>query len=219
MSDALARPATALIADTFDWHALFWTSAALGVVALALVAVPVPEPKVRTGGRFDLPGAIGMAAGLMCLLLGISKGAGRGRGSGTTLGLFAAAVVVLAAWGFFELRVTEPLVDLRVSDRPRVLVTDAASVAIGFAVFSVSLVIPQLLQLPEQTGYGLGKSLLTAGLVMAPSGLVLALGSGAALVGFVVAALIPHQRPAGPAAASAEDSIAGEPAAVSTTKA
>ncbi|MFD5662474.1 MFS transporter [Streptomyces hirsutus] len=170
---ALGLPAAALIADNFDWHALFWTSAALGVVALVLVSAFVPESKVRTGGRFDVPGAIGMAAGLMCLLLAISKGADWGWGSGTTLGLFAAAVVVLAAWGFYELRVTEPLVDLRVSARPQVLVTNAASVAIGFAMFSMSLVIPQLLQLPEQTGYGLGRSLLTAGLVMAPSGLVM----------------------------------------------
>ncbi|MFF0110425.1 MFS transporter [Streptomyces hirsutus] len=170
---ALGLPAAALIADNFDWHALFWTSAALGVVALVLVPVLVPESKVRTGGRFDVPGAIGMAAGLMCLLLAISKGADWGWGSGTTLGLFTAAVVVLAAWGFYELRVTEPLVDLRVSARPQVLVTNAASVAIGFAMFSMSLVIPQLLQLPEQTGYGLGRSLLTAGLVMAPSGLVM----------------------------------------------
>ncbi|GAB3172644.1 MFS transporter [Streptomyces incanus] len=180
---ALGLPAAALIADNFDWHALFWTSAALGVVALALVVVLVPESKVRTGGRFDVPGAIGMAAGLMCLLLAISKGADWGWGSGTTLGLFAAAVVILVAWGFYELRVTEPLVDLRVSARPQVLVTNAASVAIGFAMFSMSLVIPQLLQLPEQTGYGLGKSLLTAGLVMAPSGLVMmALAPVSALV-------------------------------------
>ncbi|WP_042168976.1 MFS transporter [Streptomyces sp. NBRC 110035] len=180
---ALGLPAAALIADNFDWHALFWTSAALGVVALALVAALVPESEVRTGGRFDLPGAVGMAAGLMCLLLAISKGADWGWGSGTTLGLFAAAVVVLTAWGFLELRVTEPLVDLRVSARPQVLVTNAASVAIGFAMFSMSLVVPQLLQLPEQTGYGLGKSLLTAGLVMAPSGLVMmALAPVSALV-------------------------------------
>ncbi|GAB2812261.1 MFS transporter [Streptomyces chlorus] len=180
---ALGLPAAALIADNFDWHALFWTSAALGVVALALVAVLVPESKVRTGGRFDVPGAIGMAAGLMCLLLAISKGADWGWGSGTTLGLFAVAVVILVAWGSYELRVTEPLVDLRVSARPQVLVTNAASVAIGFAMFSMSLVIPQLLQLPEQTGYGLGKSLLTAGLVMAPSGLVMmALAPVSALV-------------------------------------
>jgi MFS family permease len=53
------------------------------------------------------------------------------------------------------------------------LFTNLASIAIGFSMFAMSLVLPQLLQLPEATGYGLGRSLLTAGLVMAPSGLVM----------------------------------------------
>ncbi|MEV1067196.1 MFS transporter [Streptomyces sp. NPDC050263] len=170
---ALGLPAAALIADRFDWHMLFWTSAALGAVAAVLVPLFVPESKVRTGGRFDLVGALGMATGLVCLLLAISKGADWGWGSATTLGLFAAAVVVLLLWGLFELRVEEPLVDLRTTARRQVLVTNLASVAFGFSMFAMSLVLPQLLQLPEATGYGLGKSLLTAGLVMAPTGLVM----------------------------------------------
>ncbi|MFF8596543.1 MFS transporter [Streptomyces sp. NPDC015220] len=170
---ALGLPAAAVIAENFDWHVLFWASAAMGVVAAALVLFLVPESKVRSGGRFDVVGALGMAAGLMCLLLAISKGADWGWGSATTLGLFAAAVVILVAWGFFELRVREPLVDLRTTARRQVLVTNLASIAIGFGMFSMSLVIPQLLQLPAQTGYGLGESLLVSGLVMAPSGLVM----------------------------------------------
>ncbi|MGW4910621.1 MFS transporter [Streptomyces sp. NPDC004270] len=170
---ALGLPAAALIADHFDWHVLFWTSAVLGVVAAVLVMLVVPESKVRTGGRFDLLGALGMAAGLVCLLLGISKGADWGWGSGTTLGLFGAAVVVLLAWGFYELRTRQPLVDLRTTARRQVLVTNLASIAFGFSMFAMSLVLPQLLQLPQATGYGLGKSLLDAGLVMAPTGLVM----------------------------------------------
>ncbi|CAM5511531.1 Putative multidrug resistance protein MdtD [Streptomyces afghaniensis] len=170
---ALGLPAAALIADNFDWHALFWASAGLGVVALVLVPALVPESAVRTGGRFDLVGGVGMAAGLVCLLLAISKGADWGWSSGTTVGLFAAAVVVLLVWGRWELRVREPLVDLRTTARRQVLVTNLASIAVGFAMFAMSLVIPQLLQLPEATGYGLGRSLLVAGLTMAPSGLVM----------------------------------------------
>ncbi|MFD7405154.1 MFS transporter [Streptomyces sp. NPDC059866] len=172
---ALGLPAAALIADNFDWHVLFWTSAALGVVAGVLVLTLVPESKVRTGGRFDLIGALGLAVGLVCLLLGISKGADWGWTSGTTLGLFVAAVVVLLVWGRWELRVTQPLVDLRSTARRQVLVTNLASVAVGFAMFAMSLVIPQMLQAPEATGYGLGQSMLAAGLVMAPSGLVMML--------------------------------------------
>ncbi len=170
---ALGLPTAALIADNFDWHMLFWASAVMGVIAFALVVSLVPESQVRTGGRFDVVGALGMATGLVCLLLAISKGADWGWTSGTTLGLFAGAVLVLLAWGVFELRTAQPLVDLRTTARRQVLVTNLASIAIGFSMFAMSLVLPQLLQLPEQTGYGLGRSLLTAGLVMAPSGLVM----------------------------------------------
>ncbi|MBO4260389.1 MFS transporter [Streptomyces griseorubiginosus] len=170
---ALGLPAAALIADHFDWHVLFWSSAGMGVVALLLVLFVVPESKVRTGGRFDVVGGLGMAVGLVCLLLPISKGGDWGWDSGTTLGLFGASVVVLLLWGWYELRAEQPLVDLRTTARRQVLVTNLASVALGFGMFAMSLVLPQLLQLPEATGYGLGKSLLTAGLVMAPSGLVM----------------------------------------------
>ncbi|MFI8193735.1 MFS transporter [Streptomyces sp. NPDC085946] len=170
---ALGLPAAAFIADHFDWHALFWTSAALGVAALGLVAALVPESKVRTGGRFDLLGALGLAVALVTLLLAISKGADWGWTSTATLGLFAVAAVVLPAWGLFELRTREPLVDLRATARRQVLVTNLASVAFGFSMFAMSLVLPQLIQLPGQTGYGLGRSMLTVGLVMAPSGLVM----------------------------------------------
>ncbi|PTM89047.1 MFS transporter [Streptomyces sp. VMFN-G11Ma] len=170
---ALGLPLSALIADNFDWHVLFWSSAGLGVVALLLVLFVVPESKVRTGGRFDVVGGLGMAAGLLCLLLPISKGGDWGWGSGTTLGLFGACVVILLLWGWYELRTDQPLVDLRTTARRQVLVTNLASIALGFGMFAMSLVLPQLLQLPKATGYGLGKSLLIAGLVMAPSGLVM----------------------------------------------
>ncbi|MFE6489553.1 MFS transporter, partial [Streptomyces sp. NPDC057757] len=170
---ALGLPTAAFIADRFDWHILFWTSAALGAVAFALVLAIVPESKVRAGGRFDLVGAIGLSTALVSLLLGVSKGSDWGWTSGTVLGLFATAIVVLLAWGAFELRTSQPLVDLRTLARRQVLFTNLASVAFGFSMFAMSLVLPQLLQLPEQTGYGLGKSMLTVGLVLAPQGLVM----------------------------------------------
>ncbi|WP_033320489.1 MFS transporter [Streptomyces yerevanensis] len=170
---ALGLPSAAFIADNFDWHILFWTSAALGAVALALVLVLVPESKVRTGGRFDFIGSFGMATGLVSLLLAISKGGDWGWTSATTLGLLAFAVVVLLVWGWYELRTAQPLVDLRTTARRQVLFTNLASVAFGFSMFAMSLVLPQVLQLPEATGYGLGKSMLMVGLVLAPQGLVM----------------------------------------------
>ena len=65
-----------------------------------LISFLVPDRAGSAPARFDLVGAVGLGAGLVCLLLAVSKGADWGWASATTLGLFAAAVVVLLAWGW-----------------------------------------------------------------------------------------------------------------------
>ncbi|MGR3937487.1 MFS transporter [Streptomyces sp. BRA346] len=170
---ALGLPAAALLAERADWHVLFWTAAGFGALATGLVVKLVPESAVRSGGRFDVAGAAGLSIALVCLLLAISKGATWGWTSGRTLGLFLASVATLALWGRWELRTARPLVDLRTTARRQVLLTNLASAVFGFSMFAMSLLMPQLLQLPKATGYGLGESMLTVGLVMAPSGLVM----------------------------------------------
>ena len=112
---------------------------------------------MRTAGRFDLFGAAGMSVGLVCLLLAVSKGADWGWTSGRHRQLVIGAVVVLLAWGRWELRTERPLVDLRTTARRQVLLTNIASAVFGFAMFAMSLVLPQLLQLPKATGFGLGQ--------------------------------------------------------------
>lgn len=170
---ALGLPASTLLVERTDWHVLFWTSAGLGTVAAIGMLVLVPASPVRSGGRFDVTGAVGLSAALVCLLLAISKGADWRWTSGRTLGLFGAAIVVLLLWGTWELHHRQPLVDLRTTARRQVLLTNIASAVFGFAMFAMSLVIPQVAQLPTATGYGLGKSLFDTGLIMAPSGLVM----------------------------------------------
>ncbi|MFF9766283.1 MFS transporter [Streptomyces sp. NPDC014636] len=169
----LALPAAALVAQHTNWHALFYGAAGLGVLAILLTLLVVPESPMRAEGSFDLPGALGLSTGLVLLLLPITKGSDWGWSSGTTLGLFAASVAVLLAWGLFELRVQAPLVDLRTTARPAVLFTNLASIMVGVAFYVVSLVLPQLLQLPAATGYGLGRSMVVAGLCVAPLGLTM----------------------------------------------
>lgn len=170
---ALALPAAALVAEHLDWHTLFFGAAALGAVSFVGVLLVVPESTVLTPGRFDVRGAIGLSIGLVCLLLVISKGSDWGWTSSATVGVAVAAVAVLGLWGVMEWRTTEPLVDLRTTARRQVLLTNIASIMVGFALYATQLVPPQLLQLPKATGYGLGQSMLVAGLCVAPAGLLM----------------------------------------------
>ncbi|QPP05991.1 MFS transporter [Streptomyces bathyalis] len=174
---ALAMPAAAYIAQHADWHVLFFGSAGLGALAMLMVVTVVPESAQRTGGRFDVPGALGLTAGLVMLLLAISKGGDWGWSSGITLGLFAAAPVVFVLWGLMELRVREPLVDLRSTARRQVLLTNLASITVGLAFYAATLVLPQLLQLPRSTGYGLGQTMVVARMCVAPMGIAMMLVS------------------------------------------
>ncbi|MFE0760368.1 MFS transporter [Streptomyces smyrnaeus] len=171
---AIGLPVAAAVAEYADWRVLFWGSAVLAVMIGALIWFLVPDvPAGAKGQRFDAPGALGLAVGLVGLLLAISKGADWGWSSRTTLGLFAVAAVALFAWGLWELRTRDPLIDLRTTARPRVLLTNVSSILVGVGMYAFMLIAPQLLQFPEATGYGLGQSMLAAGLWMAPGGVMM----------------------------------------------
>jgi predicted MFS family arabinose efflux permease len=167
---AVGLPLTGVIAQNASWRWLFAGAAVFAAALLVLLARIVPESTQRSGGRFDLPGAAGLAVALVCLLLAISKGAEWGWSSTLVLGLLLGSVALFAAWGLWEWRTAEPLVDLRVSARPAVLWTNVASVLTGFSMFAGFLVSTQLLQAPVGTGYGFGLSLVVAGIVLLPIG-------------------------------------------------
>jgi MFS family permease len=172
---AIGLPASALIAQAGGWHMVFWVSVVLGVVCVGLVALLLPESSVRAPARFDALGALGLATGLMAFLLAMTEGANWGWTSATTLGVFGGGVVVLLGWAGMELRTAAPLVDLRVTARPKVLFTNLSSVMVGFCMYGMSLVFIQLLMAPRATGYGLGQSMVRAGLELAPGGIVMML--------------------------------------------
>ncbi|MFD7076083.1 MFS transporter [Nocardioides sp. NPDC059952] len=172
---ALGLPLAAWIAQDFDWHTLFWVSAGLALVVTVLTAAVVPHVRDAHPGRLDIVGALGLAAGLVGVLVGVSKGNDWGWAEPETLGMIIGGVVILLLWGWYELRHDDPLVDLRTTARKPVLFTNIAAVLIGFGMMAQSIVVPQLLQMPEATGYGLGQTIFQAGMWMAPAGLMMML--------------------------------------------
>lgn len=169
---ALGLPMAAAVAQFANWRVLFWITAA--AAATALVAIWVGIPAIRstaTRARFDYFGALGLSLGLVALLLAISQGADWGWGSPATIACALGAVIVLLLWGRWELSRRAPLVDLRTAAQPVVLMTNIASILIGFTMYAMNLILPQVMQLPVELGYGLGQTMLQMGLWLAPMGL------------------------------------------------
>jgi MFS family permease len=173
IGSALGLPLAGLLTDLLGWHSIFWFGAVASAMLVVALLVVVEESPVRTSGRFDIPGALVLSTALVCLLLPISKGSTWGWGEPLVIGLFALSVVLLAVWVPLELRVNQPMVDLRTSVRRPVLITNLASIFAGIAMFVNMLVTVQVLQQPSDSGPGFGLGVTAAGLAMVPSGLAM----------------------------------------------
>lgn len=162
-----------------DYHRVFWLAVVLAVVALVGVVLAVPASRSKTGGRTDWLGAGTLALLLVLLLLPISQGHEWGWTSGRTLGSFAGAVVMAGVWVLTELRVEEPMVDMKMFAHRPVLFTNLAGLLLGFAMFAQFIGVSYLVQMPEDiAGYGFGASVLGASVVyLLPTTIVSLLGA------------------------------------------
>lgn len=170
---AMGLPLSALIAQHTSWRYLFLASSLLGAAAFAAILFAIPDSPVRSGGAFDIPGAIVFTFLLLTLLFALTKTASWGWGDWRVLTLIAVAAALVPLFIGIQRRSRSPMVDIAVSLRPTVLYTNLASILLGFAMYTCNLVITQLLQAPTYTGYGYGQSMVVAGLCAAPMGFLM----------------------------------------------
>jgi EmrB/QacA subfamily drug resistance transporter len=158
-----------VIVDNLSYEWIFWLALAFVAIAFVASVLFVPESPVKSPARIDWAGAALLSAGLVCLLFALSEASRWGWGSPKEIGLLSAAAVILVIWSRYELRVPDPLVDMRMMRRRPVLTTNLTALLIGFAMFGSFIIIPQLVQLPKSTGFGFGASVTEAGLFLLPS--------------------------------------------------
>jgi EmrB/QacA subfamily drug resistance transporter len=174
-----------VIVDNASWRWLFVVGAIGVAIAIVLVHRFVPESPVRSTSRIDVPGAALMSLVLVSFLLALSEGESWGWTSPAVLGLFALSAVGAVLWVVLELRVDEPLIDIRVlSERP-VLLTNVTALISGFAMFGSFVLVPRFVEAPgglpdpiaSQLDYGFGATATMTGLYLLP-GSILMLGAG-----------------------------------------
>ena len=163
----IGLPLSGVIVDHTHPSVVFWISLVAVPAALAAYRVIPPTPTVK-GMRIDWTGALLLSGALALLLLGVTQAPSLGWGSPANVGLLLGGAALLGAWVKVEQRVDQPLIELGVLRQRAVLATNTTGLLTGLAMFSGFLLIPQIAQAPESTGYGLGASVTMAGLLLAP---------------------------------------------------
>jgi EmrB/QacA subfamily drug resistance transporter len=101
------------LVDTVGWRYVFLVNVPIGLAAVVLAALYVPESRADHARRLDPIGQVLVILGLASLTYAIIEGQGHGWGSTEIVTLFVVAVVCFATLVPYELRRHEPLIDVR----------------------------------------------------------------------------------------------------------
>jgi MFS transporter, DHA2 family, multidrug resistance protein len=154
--------------EHYWWGAVFAVNVPVAAVAAALGARLVPESKDLAAPRLDLLGALLSTLGLTTLVWAIIEAPQRGWTDPVVLGLFAGATLVLAGFTRWELRVADPLLDLRFFASRRFSASAVSVTLVFFAllgsVFFMTIYMQGVLAYPPLEA-GLRLTPIAAGLI------------------------------------------------------
>ena len=178
------------LVDGFGWQWIFFINVPVGLIAVALCPVLLPESRAALARRsYDPAGALTITGALVLLVYAVVEAPSAGWTSAQTLLLFAGSAALLGAFAFIESRHPAPLVPLRIF-RSRTIV-GANAVMLLFATVAFGMPFTLTLYAQEVLGYSAVKFGLTSVVFPAMAAVGSILGQAIVLrVGFrTVAAL------------------------------
>ncbi|HEU4541073.1 MAG TPA: MFS transporter [Jiangellaceae bacterium] len=209
-----------LLTEYLDWRWVFYVNIPIAVIAVLGGMIEIREPEGRNRSPLDIPGVLLGTLGLVALVYGFTRAESDGWTDSLTLAMFAATVVLLAAFVLVERRVSAPLLPLRVViDRNRGGVYASLGLA-TIALFGLFLFLTYYLQIvkgysPIRTGVAFlpmvagmvtgstqigarfmtrvpARYLMTPGLLVASTGMLLLtqIGTDSSYVGLILPAFL-----------------------------
>jgi len=149
------------VTQGLDWHWIFWLNVPIGVVAMLLSLLRLPETR-GPATRLDLIAVALVGGGATGIVWGLIRAGDIGWTATEVLAALVVGLALLAAFIVWEARASEPMLPLRLF-RSRAF---TASIATGFflsgSIFSAAFLVAQFFQI------GLGYSPLESGLRVLP---------------------------------------------------
>ena len=170
-----------LFTDHASWRWCFYVNLPIAVIMVAMAARTIPTVKTAIRPVIDYLGLALVALGSAGLILGLAWGGNEYPwGSGVIIGLFVAAVALLAAFVWVELRAAEPILPMSLFSSRTFTVCAVLSFIVGFAMLGAMTFLPTYLQYVD------GVSATVSGLRTIP--MVVGLLAASLLSGNVVSA-------------------------------
>ena len=175
---AIGPPLGGWITDSFSWRWVFFINVPIGLISLLLTSRIVSDPPefkreveaARQSGKLkvDYVGILLIALGFACLEVVLDRGQREDWfESSFIVSFFTVAVVALAIAIVWELRHSDPVVELGLLKERNFALANAFYFLFGFVLFGSTVLIPQMLQ--SLYGY----SATDAGLVLGPGAMVI----------------------------------------------
>ncbi len=190
------------ITDNFTWRWIFFINIPVGILSLILTSRLISDPpylkeKKRAGVKIDYIGFGLIAIGLGFLQVVLDKGQRDDWFESPYIRvftiIFVSALILAVIW---ELRVKEPVVDLRLFKDRTFLLANVMLFAVGFALYSTTMLLPQFVQelmgyTAEQSGELISPGAITVILLLPVCGFLVSRYDARKIIGFgfVVVAL------------------------------
>ncbi|MDQ3759182.1 MAG: DHA2 family efflux MFS transporter permease subunit [Actinomycetota bacterium] len=164
-----------ILTEYAGWEWVLWVNVPIGIIAALLAPRLILESRSDDANRsFDIPGAVTVTGGLALLVYALVEAPEVGWGSAETLGLLAAALVILGAFVAIELRSASPLVPFRIFRLRTLTGANVVGLLTGASLFSMFFFISLYMQ------NVLGFSAIEAGLSYLPLAVSIILAAGLA---------------------------------------
>jgi EmrB/QacA subfamily drug resistance transporter len=159
------------ITDNWSWRWIFYVNIPIGIVALVVTTIVLPNTVAKARPAIDYLGFVVLAGAISSLVLFTTWGGAQyAWSSPVILTLIAATVVLTVAFLLVERRAAEPIIPLRLFDNRTFNVASSVSFIVGLGMFGAIIYLPLFLQLVS------GASATNSGLLMLPlmAGLLIA---------------------------------------------
>jgi len=143
---AIGLIAGGALTEFANWRWCLFVNVPIAVIAVLLAIPNLHESKAAGDNKYDIPGAVTVTAGLICLVYGFSQAANNGWANIHTYPYFIVAAFFIGAFFVLEMQVDNPLLPLRVLTERNRGGSYLASLLTGTGLFAMFLFLSIYMQ-------------------------------------------------------------------------